>query len=158
MQRRAAAVLAMACAAFSGHVPALANDAVASRGLEPAIERAKGGQCVADPSFMRRNHMDLLRHQRNETVHQGVRDARASLKRCIGCHASVATGSVAVAKTDFCVSCHSYAAVKIDCFECHASKAQVSASSTLPRPQASSGTSRQAAQWRQILAQAASVR
>jgi hypothetical protein len=29
---------------------------------------------------------------------------------------------VAAARTDFCVSCHAYAAVKIDCFECHASK------------------------------------
>ena len=73
---------------------------------------------------MRRNHMDLLRHQRNETVHLGVRDARASLKGCIACHASPQTGSVALAQTDFCVGCHSYAAVQLDCFECHASKPQ----------------------------------
>ena len=25
---------------------------------------------------------------------------------------------------DFCISCHSYAAVKVDCFECHSSKRQ----------------------------------
>jgi hypothetical protein len=30
---------------------------------------------------------------------------------------------VAAAPGDFCVSCHTYAAVRIDCFECHASKA-----------------------------------
>jgi hypothetical protein len=91
----------------------------------PTIEPATAGtQCIADPAFMRRNHPDLLRHQRSETVHLGVRDARASLKGCIGCHASARTGSVASAPTDFCSSCHGYAAVKIDCFECHSSRPQ----------------------------------
>jgi hypothetical protein len=129
LARRAAAALALACTALVGQAPALADASLAaSRGLEPAIEAARGEKCVADPAFMRRNHMDLLKHQRNETVHQGVRDAKASLKGCIACHASATTGSVAAAKTDFCVSCHSFAAVKIDCFECHASKPQVAAS------------------------------
>ena len=32
--------------------------------------------------------------------------------------------SVAASDTNFCVSCHAYAAVKIDCFECHATKPQ----------------------------------
>jgi hypothetical protein len=132
--RRAAAAFALACAALSTHAPALAEGASASRGLEPTIARARGEKCVADPAFMRRNHMDLLKHQRNETVHRGVRDARASLKGCIGCHASAATGSVALAQTDFCVGCHSYAAVKVDCFECHASKPRPIAALTLPLP------------------------
>ncbi len=128
LARRAAAVLALACAALLGHGVALAEAAAAGRGLQPAIEPARGEKCVADPAFMRRNHMDLLKHQRNQTVHQGVRDTRASLKGCIACHASAATQSVAAAGTDFCVSCHSYAAVRIDCFECHASKPQATAS------------------------------
>jgi hypothetical protein len=90
---------------------------------QPVIERAtKGTQCVADPQFMRRNHMDLMKHQRDDTVHAGVRDGKFSLKGCVQCHASRETGSVAAGPKDFCVSCHSYAAVKIDCFECHASK------------------------------------
>jgi len=134
--RRAAVALALACAVLSGHASALAGNASASRVPKPAIEPARGEPCVADPAFMRRNHMDLLRHQRNETVHLGVRDPRASLKGCIGCHASTATGSVAVAKTDFCVSCHSYAAVTVDCFECHASKRQATAFTPLNHPQA----------------------
>jgi hypothetical protein len=101
----------------------------AGRTPKPAIERAtQGEQCVADPALMRRNHMDLLKHQRDVTVHRGVRQARDSLQGCVGCHASAATGSVAQAKTDFCSSCHSYAAVQIDCFECHAHKPQRSAS------------------------------
>lgn len=90
---------------------------------QPVIERAtKGTQCVADPVFMRRNHMDLMKHQRDDTVHAGMRDGKFSLKQCVACHASRDTGSVAAGPNDFCVSCHSYAAVKIDCFECHASK------------------------------------
>lgn len=89
----------------------------------PVIERATPGtRCVADPATMRRSHMDLLKHQRDDTVHGGIRGAKFSLKACVACHASRETHSVAAAKTDFCVSCHSYAAVKIDCFECHTSR------------------------------------
>ena len=64
----------------------------------------------------------------DETVHGGIRGAKASLKACVECHASTPTGSVAKAPGDFCVACHSYAAVKIDCFECHASTPKGSAS------------------------------
>jgi predicted CXXCH cytochrome family protein len=89
----------------------------------PVIERAKQGtQCVADAAYMRRHHMDLLKHQRDDTVRGGIRGAKNSLKDCIDCHASQKTASVAKDETNFCVSCHSYAAVKIDCFECHTSK------------------------------------
>ncbi len=95
----------------------------ATRTPQPVIERAKPGtQCVADPATMRRTHMDLLKHQRDDTVRGGIRGARFSLKACVECHASRETQSVTAAQTNFCVSCHSYAAVKIDCFECHASR------------------------------------
>ena len=95
----------------------------ATRTPQPVIEPAKpGSQCVADPATMRRTHMDLLKHQRDDTVRGGIRGAKASLKACISCHASRETQSVAAAPTNFCVSCHSYAAVKIDCFECHTSR------------------------------------
>jgi len=118
--RRAAAWWVLAIAAWSGTVMAQAT--ATSRVPKPVVEKARGEQCVADPAFMRLNHMDLLKHQRNETVHRGVRDPRASLRGCIECHASSASGSVAAAPADFCASCHAYAAVKVDCFECHASK------------------------------------
>ena len=91
--------------------------------LAPAVEpAAKGERCVEDVATMRRSHMTMLTHQRDDTVRGGIRGAKHSLKGCIDCHAGKASGSVAVAKTDFCVACHSYAAVKIDCFECHSSK------------------------------------
>ena len=95
----------------------------AGAGAAPVIERAtKGERCVEDTALMRRNHMRFLEHQRDLTVHGGIRGAKHSLKGCIDCHASKTTGSVAAAPTDFCTSCHTYAAVKIDCFDCHATK------------------------------------
>ena len=128
---------ALTCALLAG--AACAQVAASSRVPKPLIEPARGEACVADPAFMRRNHMQLLKHQRDETVHLGVRDERASLKGCIECHAGAASGSVAQAPGDFCVSCHSFAAVKIDCFECHASKPS---SATLPAGHPKSGMAR----------------
>ncbi|HEY0885916.1 MAG TPA: hypothetical protein VGE20_11570 [Ramlibacter sp.] len=103
----------------------------------PVVERAvQGSQCVAEPAVMRRNHMEMLRHQRDDTVRAGARSGQFSLKGCINCHASRETGSVARAETNFCVSCHAYAAVKIDCFECHAAKP----SGPMPHPAAAALT------------------
>lgn len=101
-----------------------ASTAVAGRVPQPVIESARGGQCVEDPAFMRRNHMELLKHQRDDTLRGGVRTGRYSLKECIACHASQTTQSVTAASSNFCQSCHAYAAVKIDCFECHANQPQ----------------------------------
>ena len=126
MQRTIAAGLAVLglslCAASWGADAPAAPLRASSRVAQPVIEPASGGQCVQDPAFMRRNHMAMLKHDRDATVRAGVRDTQYSLKACIGCHASKASGSVNAAPGDFCQSCHSYAAVKIDCFECHASK------------------------------------
>ena len=84
----------------------------------PKIKIERGEACVAPVAEMRRNHMEMLFHQRDRTLRQGVREARASLKGCVECHAGRESGSV-LGKDGFCSSCHSYAAVKIDCFECH---------------------------------------
>ncbi|MDO8250389.1 MAG: hypothetical protein Q7T78_11840 [Rhodoferax sp.] len=97
----------------------------AGRVPQPVIEAARGGECVGDPAFMRRNHMKLLKHQRDDTLRGGIRTGNYSLKACIACHASQTSSSVNVASTNFCQSCHTYAAVKIDCFECHANKPAV---------------------------------
>ncbi len=81
---------------------------------------------------MRRDHPAMLEHQRDLTVRGGIRGAKASLRACIGCHASSTTHSVAKSDTNFCVSCHSYVAVRIDCFECHATKPSATALSRSP--------------------------
>ncbi len=88
----------------------------------PKLEKGKGEQCVEDTQYMRRNHPDLLKHHRDETVRKGIRTTRHSLKKCVECHASEKTGSVASSKEDFCVACHSYASVKLDCWDCHATR------------------------------------
>jgi predicted CXXCH cytochrome family protein len=96
--------------------------------LAPPVQRAaKGERCVEDTATMRRSHMRLLEHQRDQTVHGGIRGARHSLRGCIECHASPATGSVNQASGDFCVGCHRFAAVAIDCFDCHTGRTQAAA-------------------------------
>lgn len=88
----------------------------------PILEKATKGPCIAPSEVMRREHPDMLKHQRKITVHEGVVDAKVSLEKCVACHASKTTGSVAASPQDFCESCHAYAGVKLDCFECHASR------------------------------------
>jgi hypothetical protein len=87
----------------------------------PVHPEGKGDKCVRDTAYMKRHHMDELKHQRNDTMRKGIRTKEMSLQNCIDCHASKETNSV-LGKEGFCQSCHSYAAVKLDCFECHASK------------------------------------
>lgn len=90
----------------------------------PAPAKGAGEACVADTDFMRRYHMKTLTHQRDDTVHDGIRTERFSLKGCIECHAVKGDDAKPVDVTDarhFCRSCHDYAAVRVDCFECHSS-------------------------------------
>lgn len=89
----------------------------------PQLAPALGERCVEDTSFMRRNHMDLLKHQRDETVHRGIRTQQYSLKNCLSCHAP-APPKENEAAPHFCRSCHEYAGVKPDCFQCHARYAE----------------------------------
>lgn len=96
-----------------------------SRVFVPSPPKGKGDKCVADTDFMRRNHMTMLDHQRDNTVHEGVRTKQFSLKECIACHAVNGPDARPITVKNpkhFCRVCHDYAAVKIDCFECHASR------------------------------------
>jgi predicted CXXCH cytochrome family protein len=91
----------------------------------PDIPKGQGETCVEDTDFMRRNHMSLLMHQRDDTMRKGIRSEQHSLKECLDCHAVPGSDSIPVTVEDpkhFCRSCHDYAAVKIDCFQCHASR------------------------------------
>jgi hypothetical protein len=105
---------------------ALVGLAMASTGVlaggQPTLVKGKGDKCVEDTQYMRRNHMDLLSHHRDLTMREGIRTKKHSLKGCVECHASEKTGSVAANKEDFCSACHVYAAVKVDCWSCHATK------------------------------------
>jgi len=89
----------------------------------PAPPKGRGGQCVEDTQFMRRNHMELILHKRDQTMHEGIRTFEHSLKECVKCHAEQRPDGSYVPINDpgqFCQSCHSYAGIQPDCFECHA--------------------------------------
>jgi hypothetical protein len=97
--------------------------AVSGDVAKPKIPSARGEQCVEPIDIMRRDHFDFMKHDRDKTVHEGVRSIQHSLAGCIDCHASRDAGGQFIsinAEGQFCQTCHSYAAVKIDCFTCHA--------------------------------------
>lgn len=89
---------------------------------KPVIKVESSGKCIASTEEIRLNHMNMLSHQRDRSLRQGIRGEKASLIGCINCHASKETGSV-LGKDGFCESCHTYAAVKVDCWQCHQPKA-----------------------------------
>jgi hypothetical protein len=91
----------------------------------PEISKGQGDVCVRDTDFMRLRHMELLGHQRDQTVRRGVRAKAERLTECLACHA-VPGGDGQPVSIDspkhFCRACHDYAAVRVDCFDCHASR------------------------------------
>ncbi len=89
------------------------------------VPTPKGEACIAPIDEMRRTHMSMLLHKRDQTMHEGIRSKHASLTECINCHVTPdAKGDVARIESDkhFCASCHIAASVTIDCFECHADR------------------------------------
>ena len=98
----------------------------------PSLEPARSGTCVEDPKLMRRSHPDFLKHDRDDTVRRGIRGIRHSLAGCVDCHASKSDGKVLGSDRHFCQGCHTYAAVKVDCFDCHASTARPAATAAAP--------------------------
>jgi len=108
----------------SGHVPM------------PAMSSPEGKKCVEPAEVMRRDHMKFILHQRDDTMHQGIRTTKYSLKNCVNCHADEKTGSV-LGEKGFCSSCHHYAAVHIDCFTCHTDKREKDAVAAVPTTPAS---------------------
>lgn len=79
-------------------------------------------ECVEPVTVMRKNHMEFLKHKRDETLREGVRTKKHSLVECIDCHVTPDDkGEYARIGDDghFCSSCHNYAAVNVDCFDCH---------------------------------------
>ncbi|MCU7959549.1 MAG: hypothetical protein KZQ58_06030 [gamma proteobacterium symbiont of Bathyaustriella thionipta] len=99
----------------------LADEDAASRSRGYKADKLEA--CVEPTEFMRRNHMELILHQRNLTVHEGIRIKDDSLANCVDCHASRDAQGKAIAVNEegqFCERCHEQAAVHLDCFQCHA--------------------------------------
>jgi hypothetical protein len=117
--------------------------------VTPGSKAAGLANCVAETEFMRRNHMELIKHERDIVVHEGIRDGKDSLAGCIACHVAPGPDGAPVsvyAHGQFCKSCHEFAAVDVNCFGCH---------STVPNPV--SGASMAQVPVEQAAAQAAAV-
>ena len=101
---------------------------LAGDGLFPDVPKAKAHfsetqECVEPLDDMRRNHMEYILHQRDATMHEGIRTKQHSLVECINCHVSDAPDAPRYSSEQhFCNSCHTFAAVRIDCFQCHADR------------------------------------
>jgi len=85
----------------------------------PVIQQLAEKKCVESKEFMRAEHMQLLNHWRDSALRDGNRlyvgaegrKYEISLQRsCMKCHSN---------KKKFCDECHSYAAVKPYCWDCH---------------------------------------
>ncbi len=102
-----------------------ASTAIRAEVPAPTFPVGVGEQCVEPTDVMRRRHMEFLLHQRDLTVHDGVRARKHSLVECLNCHTAKDDRGQFIpvdAPGQFCQSCHAYTGVKMDCFECHASR------------------------------------
>ncbi len=128
-----AVVLVCAAAGFGSGFSSGFGSAHAHAGVtHPEPPRGKGENCVEPTDLMRKNHMDFLDHQRDATVHDGVRGTRHSLVGCVECHTQKDSGGQFIAINapgQFCERCHRFTGVTLDCFECHATRPDDSNSS-----------------------------
>lgn len=91
----------------------------------PTMPEATGEPHPQGNEFMRKYHMELMKHDRDLTMYDGIRETDGSLKACFDCHTvkDEETGDPVTYEDErhFCRTCHDYAAVKVDCFMCHRS-------------------------------------
>ncbi len=92
------------------------------------VLEARGDQCVEPTDVMRRSHMEILMHERDEAKLYGRRNPEHSFVGCVDCHVSP-TASRDDPSTHFCMACHQFNAVRMDCFQCHTDRP-----SDLPSP------------------------
>lgn len=110
-----AAFVALITAPFWAAATAAKTGTAAPKLTLPANQR----ECVAPAAYMRRSHMQLLIHWREDVVRRNDRQYVAyngrifdkSLTRtCLGCHS----------KAEFCDRCHTYSGVSApSCWSCH---------------------------------------
>ena len=111
------------CGLLGGAVLALLSAAAIGDSTVVAGSKAAGlDACVEPTPDIIRNHMEYLKHERDETVIEGIRGRKHSLSGCIDCHVSFDQQQPVpvTAPGQFCESCHRKAAVSFDCFQCHA--------------------------------------
>ncbi len=114
-------MLAVALLAMAGVSSAAADwsDWKSGSSLAATVEKS----CVRDAAFMRRNHMEVIKHARIDTVRKGVRGIDGSLSECIACHVNKDDKGAPIPvnhEGQFCAACHEYVGVALDCYQCHA--------------------------------------
>jgi len=95
----------------------------AAKGVPGTAKADSLKACVRPTDWMRRNHMELIKHARDQAVRQGIRVKEESLANCIDCHARKdgAGHYVPVDRgEEFCNGCHAYVGEHLPCFQCHA--------------------------------------
>lgn len=105
-------------------MPALPVLAQERNALWPQVPAATGEPHAQGNEVMRRQHMEMMKHDRDLTMYDGNRDVQGSLKQCFDCHEvkdDQGTSVTYANEKHFCRVCHDYAAVKVDCFMCHRS-------------------------------------
>ncbi|MDH5679752.1 MAG: hypothetical protein OEZ28_14200 [Nitrospinota bacterium] len=93
--------------------PLIYNGASAVTGMgkgSPVLEKGKGEKCVKETDWMRRNHMNMLKHTRDDSVRDGVPAGESGLAGCVSCHPK---------RGEFCDSCHSFVGASPECWRCH---------------------------------------
>jgi len=92
----------------------------------PHPPKPRGDKCSipGDDEHKTAHHFEYLLHKRDQTMHQGIRTKQYSLKECINCHGPADKTVHYGNPKHFCSSCHRYASVNIDCFQCHADQPQ----------------------------------
>ena len=105
------ALLSLSAFAVAGEKPSFA----------PKVPHPTNGstECVQPEDEMKKNHMMYILHQRDDTMYEGIRTEQYSLKECINCHVPEDSKVRFGDNKHFCSSCHNYAGVSIDCFQCH---------------------------------------
>ena len=109
---------------FSGLAAAAESSGFGEVAIPAPARPAAAENCVEPVEVMRREHMNFLLHQRDETVIDGERGSKYSLTGCMDCHNPASEGKVVRYEDPqhFCAECHAYTGISIDCFECHADR------------------------------------
>ncbi|MBC8520331.1 MAG: Hdr-like menaquinol oxidoreductase cytochrome c subunit [Gammaproteobacteria bacterium] len=124
ISRQRVTVVALVLSSLMGYA-SIAQSGGDHDGARSSISSNAGDACVRETAWMRRNHMELLQHDRDRTLQLGIRPVEGSIKGCVECHTQQDDhgNSIAInAEDQFCSSCHAFTSVSIDCFECHATK------------------------------------
>lgn len=114
--------LLFALLAVFASVGVVARSAADNSTPRPVLPKAQGETCVEPVETMRALHGAILAATNGSSSTSSL--PKHELSECVACHAQRDKAGAYIpvdAPGQFCQSCHSYSAVSINCFSCHAS-------------------------------------